>query len=67
MAEGAPVIDVRNLTKSFSGKTVVNKLSLQIKPGEIFGFLGPNGSGKTTFIRLLCGLLRPDSGSGVWS
>lgn len=65
MSEVAPVIDVQNLTKSFSGKTVVNNLSLQIAPGEIYGFLGPNGSGKTTFIRLLCGLLRPDSGSGV--
>jgi ABC-2 type transport system ATP-binding protein len=65
MSDSAPVIDVQNLTKSFSGKTVVNKLSLQIEPGEIYGFLGPNGSGKTTFIRLLCGLLRPDSGNGV--
>ncbi|MCL7487135.1 MAG: ABC transporter ATP-binding protein [Desulfobulbaceae bacterium] len=65
MADASPVIAVRNLTKSFSGKTVVNKLSLQINPGEIYGFLGPNGSGKTTFIRMLSGLLRPDSGSGT--
>jgi ABC-2 type transport system ATP-binding protein len=65
MGESVHVIDVHNLTKSFSGKTVVNKLSLQISPGEIYGFLGPNGSGKTTFIRMLCGLLRPDSGSGI--
>jgi ABC-2 type transport system ATP-binding protein len=65
MAEPAPVIDVHNLTKSFAGKTVVNNLSLRIGPGEIYGFLGPNGSGKTTFIRLLCGLLRPDSGTGI--
>jgi len=65
MPDTSPVIDVQNLTKSFTGKTVVNKLSLQIGQGEIYGFLGPNGSGKTTFIRMLCGLLRPDSGSGV--
>lgn len=65
MVDAEPVIDVNNLTKSFSGKTVVNKLSLKIAPGEIYGFLGPNGSGKTTFIRLLCGLLRADSGTGT--
>ncbi|MBI5558202.1 MAG: ABC transporter ATP-binding protein [Deltaproteobacteria bacterium] len=64
MAQEPLVIDVRNLTKSFAGKTVVDKLSLQVAPGEIYGFLGPNGSGKTTFIRMLCGLLRPDAGSG---
>jgi ABC-2 type transport system ATP-binding protein len=60
----AIVIDVQGMSKVFSGKTVVNQLSLQINSGEIFGFLGPNGSGKTTFIRMLCGLLRPDAGSG---
>ena len=60
-----PVIDVKDLTKSFGDKVVVKKLSLRVEAGEIFGFLGPNGSGKTTFIRMLCGLLRPDAGSGV--
>ena len=59
------VIDVQNLTKSFGSKTVVKNLNIQVAKGEIFGFLGPNGSGKTTFIRMLCGLLRPDAGSGV--
>ncbi|HEX4618389.1 MAG TPA: ABC transporter ATP-binding protein [Steroidobacteraceae bacterium] len=60
-----PAIDVRGLNKSFGGKHVVTDLSLQVQPGEIFGFLGPNGSGKTTSIRMLCGLLTPDSGSGT--
>ena len=58
------VIDVRGLTKTFGGKTVVNALDMTIRQGEIFGFLGPNGSGKTTSIRMLCGLLTPDAGSG---
>jgi ABC-2 type transport system ATP-binding protein len=58
-------IDVEGLTKSFSGRTVVRDLSLQVPKGEIFGFLGPNGSGKTTTIRMLCGLLTPDSGRGT--
>lgn len=59
------VIDVQGLTKSFGRKTVVNNLDMQVARGEICGFLGPNGSGKTTFIRILCGLLRPDSGIGM--
>ncbi|UQZ87890.1 multidrug ABC transporter ATP-binding protein [Deltaproteobacteria bacterium Smac51] len=61
----APVIDVHGLNKFFGEKHVVNDLNLQIWPGEIFGFLGPNGSGKTTSIRLMCGLLTPDSGGGT--
>jgi ABC-2 type transport system ATP-binding protein len=60
----ADAIDVRGLNKSFGDKHVVNDLSLRVKRGEIFGFLGPNGSGKTTSIRLMCGLLTPDSGTG---
>jgi len=58
-------IDVQGLNKHFGNKHVVNDVSLQVRRGEIFGFLGPNGSGKTTTIRMMCGLLRPDSGSGT--
>lgn len=57
-------IDVSNVTKSFDRKIVVNKLSLQVEKGAIYGFLGPNGSGKTTFLRMICGLLIPDEGEG---
>src|SRR6186997_1612669 len=58
-------IDVRGMTKRFGNRTVVNDIALQVRTGEIYGFLGPNGSGKTTFIRMLCGLLRADAGSGT--
>jgi ABC-2 type transport system ATP-binding protein len=58
-------IDVQGLSKSFDGKTVVHDLTLRVPRGQICGFLGPNGSGKTTSIRMLCGLLKPDSGSGT--
>jgi ABC-2 type transport system ATP-binding protein len=61
---GQVVIDVQGLSKVFNGNTVVDRLSLQVGSGEIYGFLGPNGSGKTTFLRMLCGLLRPDAGQG---
>lgn len=57
-------IDVSGLSKSFDGRVVVRDLSMQVKRGSIYGFLGPNGSGKTTTIRMLCGLLTPDSGEG---
>src|SRR5262245_66290926 len=58
-------IDVRGMTKRFGQRVVVDAIDLQVRRGEIYGFLGPNGSGKTTFIRMLCGLLRADGGSGT--
>ena len=59
------VIDVRGLQKRFGDRKVVDGLDLQVAKGEICGFLGANGSGKTTTIRMLCGLLAPDGGSGT--
>ena len=61
----APAIDVHGLTKRFGKKTVVDNVSMTVKRGEIYGFLGPNGSGKTTCIRMMCGLLTPDAGTGT--
>jgi len=57
-------IDVKGLNKTFGTRHVVKDVALQVEPGRICGFLGPNGSGKTTTLRMLCGLLTPDSGSG---
>ena len=64
-ASNGIAIDVKGLTKSFGGREVVHDLSMQVKRGSIYGFLGPNGSGKTTTIRILCGLLTPDGGEGT--
>jgi ABC-2 type transport system ATP-binding protein len=58
-------IDVQGLTKRFGDVIAVDRVDLQVRRGEICGFLGPNGSGKTTFLRMLCGLLRPDAGRGT--
>jgi ABC-2 type transport system ATP-binding protein len=60
----APAIEVHGLTKRYGNKTVVDNLDLRVERGEIHGFLGPNGSGKTTSIRMICGLLTPDGGGG---
>ena len=65
MNEFTYAIDVRNVTKSFNKKVAVNKISLQVERGAVYGFLGPNGSGKTTFLRMICGLLVPDEGEGT--
>ena len=62
---GDIAIEVEKLTKSFAGKVVVKDLSMRVRRGQIYGFLGPNGSGKTTTLRMLCGLLTPDSGRGT--
>jgi ABC-2 type transport system ATP-binding protein len=65
-AQGSPIaVEVEGLTKSFAGKVVVRNLSMRVRKGQIYGFLGPNGSGKTTTLRMLCGLLTPDSGRGT--
>src|SRR5947209_10907015 len=66
MSSGSDIaIEVDGLTKKFAGRAVVRNLSMRVKRGSIYGFLGPNGSGKTTTIRMLCGLLTPDEGHGT--
>jgi len=64
MAANAPAISVQGLCKSLGGRPVIENFSIDVPAGHVFGFLGPNGSGKTTTIRMLCGLLTPDAGSG---
>ncbi len=63
-AQPDTIIDVQGLTKRYDCRTVVDHISMQVRRGQIYGFLGPNGSGKTTTIRMLCGLLTPDQGEG---
>ena len=65
MSDAEIAIDVQDLTKRFDGRTVVDHFTMRVPKGAIYGFLGPNGSGKTTTIRMICGLLTPDEGSGT--
>jgi ABC-2 type transport system ATP-binding protein len=62
---GDLAIDVRGLTKRFGNKVAVDHVDIAVETGQVWGFLGPNGSGKTTTIRMLCGLLRADAGEGT--
>ncbi len=65
MTDAEAIIDVHGLTKRYDERVVVDHVDMQVRRGRIYGFLGPNGSGKTTTIRMLCGLLTPDDGSGT--
>jgi ABC-2 type transport system ATP-binding protein len=65
VSSASTIIEVSNLTKTFGNKTVVDQLNMTIEPGQLYAFLGPNGSGKTTAIRMMCGLVPLTSGSGV--
>lgn len=65
MSASKPAIDVTGLVKRYGHRTVVDRVDLRIMPGQVCGFLGPNGSGKTTTLRMICGLLTPDGGSGT--
>ena len=64
MANETPSLEVMGLTKCFGHFTAVDHVTFSVQPGEVIGYLGPNGSGKTTTIRMLCGLLTPTSGAG---
>src|SRR5881398_2735728 len=64
MKNGQAIIEVHGMTKRFGELIAVDHVNLTVRAGEIYGFLGPNGSGKTTFLRMLCGLLRADDGNG---
>ena len=57
------VLQINGLTRTYGARTVVNDVSFDVRPGEMFGFLGPNGSGKTTTVRMCLGIVRPNSGT----
>ena len=57
------MLEVRDVTKRYDGRAVVNRVSFEVRPGEVFALLGPNGAGKTTLIRMITDILRPDSGT----
>ncbi|HEX2758764.1 MAG TPA: ATP-binding cassette domain-containing protein, partial [Thermoanaerobaculia bacterium] len=63
MSAPGPVLDVRNLSKAYRGRTVVNGVSILVTAGEVVGLLGPNGAGKTTTFSIVVGLVAPDAGS----
>jgi ABC-2 type transport system ATP-binding protein len=65
VAENSTSVAVENLVKRFGSFVAVDRISLEVRKGEVFGFLGPNGAGKSTTIRMLCGLLRPTSGRAI--
>lgn len=65
MTNAGPIISIRNLTRRFGALAAVNRLNLEIEPGEIFGLVGPDGAGKTTTLRLMCGLLDPTHGQVI--
>lgn len=65
MSNNQYIIEVKNLTKQFGSFTAVDHITFEVKRGEIFGFLGANGAGKTTAMRMLCGLSYPTSGTGT--
>src|SRR5579871_2457136 len=63
MPDSACTLEVRNLTKRYSGATAVDDISFTIRPGEVLGYLGPNGSGKSTTVKMLIGLIEPSQGA----
>ncbi len=61
------MLEINNISKSFGAKHVINDISFKVEKGEILGILGPNGAGKTTMMKIICGLITPDSGSALFN